>query len=109
MVELDGKVTCSGDKHFSLSFSRCALPWVTGEKKVEEEASVATGQRGLWRLASDGGGMRSDDGSGVWGQRTGSGDEGVRCCYVSEEDREKAYGGCTEAFSPRRIWRICTH
>jgi hypothetical protein len=51
VVELDGKATCTGDKHFSLSFSCCALPQVTGEKKVRAEASVAIGWRGCggWR------------------------------------------------------------
>jgi hypothetical protein len=58
-VELNWKAICTGDKHFSLSFSRYALPQVTGEKKV--------GRRLAWRrrLASDGGGMRSDDRSKV--------------------------------------------
>jgi hypothetical protein len=44
VVALDGKVTGVGDKPFSLSFSHCALPRVTGEKKAREEAGMATGR-----------------------------------------------------------------
>jgi hypothetical protein len=46
VVELDRKVTDTGDKPFSLSFSHCAPPQVMGEKKVREEAGMATGRRG---------------------------------------------------------------
>jgi hypothetical protein len=67
-VELNWKAICTGDKHFSLSFSRYALPQVTGEKKV--------GRRLAWRL---GGGWRAT--GEACGRTTGA-----RCCYGSEKD-----------------------
>jgi hypothetical protein len=73
-VELDGKATCTGDKHFSLSFSCCALPRVTGEKKVREEASVATGRRGCggWRATVEACSRTTGAGAGGGARATGT-------------------------------------
>jgi hypothetical protein len=78
-VELDGKATCIGNKHFSLSFSRCALPQVTGEKKVREEASVATGWRGCgsWRATMEACGRTTGAGAGGGARATGTKEQGT--------------------------------
>jgi hypothetical protein len=78
-VELDGKVTCTGNKHFSLSFSRCALPRVMGEKKVREEASVATGRRGCgdWRATVEAYGQTMGAGAGSGARATGMKEQGT--------------------------------
>jgi hypothetical protein len=88
-VELDGKVTGVGDKPFSLSFSRCALPRVTGEKKAREEAGMATGRRGCGGLRAAGEVCSRTMGAGAGGAR----DDGTRDCHVSKKDQEKVYGG----------------
>jgi hypothetical protein len=101
VVELDRKVTDTGDKPFSLSFSHCAPPQVMGEKKVREEAGMATGRRGeRW-------------GRHVvrWWERGLGAAHGQRGRWskgwcVCEKDREKAYGGCTRATAGGRIFFI---